>query len=328
MREPRAFAELETKIGQDDKPAQKPAFEFKDDDEKADFIMDFYNNDYAADGFQTKKLGKGLYATNHHLGDPEAEPEEISAKDLGKFFDESNLPNDTRPMEYYKGWREKHPLSKMQEAQKPATSQFVFPDDPTDPDLERGYGPRIKKVMYRGDDIQKAKEAGWSDDQIIKALIDQGYDDEEAEDFVVNFDPKRFKDPKTNPARSWEAWDQEEEYARFDQELEDAYEYIYEGLPRDRQIAVFAERMDITPEKAKAYFDSLEKRQADQKREYEANKPYRDAKAEEARKKAKEAEEKRIEGLVAKIKEARMKGDEKTAQKLVDELVFPDGLPF
>ena len=208
MREPKAFSELETKIGQQEKPAQKPAFEFKDDDEKADFIMDFYNNDYAADGFQTKKLGKGLYATNHHLGDPEAEPEEISAKDLGKFFDESNLPNDTRPMEYYKGWREKHPLSKMQEAQKPVTSQFVFPDDPTDPDLERGYGPGIKDIAYRGEDIQKAKDAGWSDDQIIDALIDQGYDDEEVIDFVTDYDPRRFKDPKTNPARSPEAWEE------------------------------------------------------------------------------------------------------------------------
>lgn len=222
MREPKAFTELETKIGQQKKPAQKPAFEFNDDDEKADFIMDFYNNDYAADGFETKKLGKGLYATNHHLGDPEAEPEEISGKDLIKFFDKSNLPDDTRPMEYYKGWREKHPLSKKQES-------FVFPGDPTDPDLERGYGPGIKDIAYRGEDIQKAKDAGWSDDQIIDALIDQGYDDEEAVDFVTYYDPKRFKDPRTNPARSPEAWEERESKFRSLRERHGENVYRPEG---------------------------------------------------------------------------------------------------
>lgn len=88
------------------------------------------------------------------------------------------------------------------------TQKFEFGSDPTDPDLERGYGPAIKSVAYRGEDIAKAKEAGWSDDDIIDALLEQDYDEDEAIDFVTKYDPKRFKDPATNPARSYEAWEE------------------------------------------------------------------------------------------------------------------------
>lgn len=100
------------------------------------------------------------------------------------------------------GMKEKEAEEPKQQP-KPA---FVFPNDPTDPDLERSYGPNVKSVAYRGEDIAKAKEAGWSDDDIYEALEEQDYNPDEILEYMTNYDPKRFKDPKTNPARSVEAW--------------------------------------------------------------------------------------------------------------------------
>lgn len=229
MREPKAFAELETKIGQEEKPAnskvktadpkqEKPKYQLinKSVDKpvgtptKGVSVRDWVKKNYPQE-YQTDMIRGDL--TFDDLGKA-MESGDIKdfysyASEGGKGFDsevreeifEGLSKHHGKPYDYYYDlW--------LNGPKEPANKEFSFAPDPTDPDLERGYGPRIKKVMYRGDDIQKAKDAGWSDDQIIDALIDQGYDDEEVIDFVTDYDPRRFKDPKTNPARSPEAWEE------------------------------------------------------------------------------------------------------------------------
>lgn len=114
---------------------------------------------------------------------------------------------------------------------------------------------------------------------------------------------------------------EEDEIERFDDEMQYSYDYIYKGLPRNRQIAIFAERMDITPEKAKEYFDSLDKRNAEQKKKIKAKK-------EQEEKTSKANEQKRVLGLVEQLREAKRAKNDELAQSIIDQILNPDNLPF
>ena len=114
---------------------------------------------------------------------------------------------------------------------------------------------------------------------------------------------------------------EEDEIERFDDEMQYSYDYIYKGLPRNRQIAIFAERMDITPEKAKEYFDLLDKRNAEQKKKIKAKK-------EQEEKTSKANEQKRVLGLVEQLREAKRAKNDELAQSIIDQILNPDNLPF
>lgn len=133
------------------------------------------------------------------------------------------------------------------------------------------------------------------------------------------------KKPEKAPAKedfsAQEPKQEEDEIERFDDEMQYSYDYVYKGLPRKRQIDIFAERMDITPERAKEYFDLLDKRNAEQKKGIKAKK-------EQEEKTAKANEQKRVLGLVEQLREAKRAKNDELAQSIIDQILNPDNLPF